>query len=158
MPTPTYTPLATVTLGGSAATVTFSSIPATYRDLILVTENTRSTSTNTRARFNSDTGSNYSYVTMTGDSSGAASSAATTNAVIICPTTTGTQLGILQIMDYSATNKHKTALSRASTGTVEVTALANRWANTAAITSIQVLTGAGTFQTGSTFSLYGIAS
>ena len=45
MPTPTYTPLATVTLGTSAASVTFSSIPATYRDLILIFDGTGSGST-----------------------------------------------------------------------------------------------------------------
>jgi hypothetical protein len=36
MPTSTYVALATTTLGATAASVTFSSIPATYRDLLLV--------------------------------------------------------------------------------------------------------------------------
>jgi hypothetical protein len=32
----TYTPIASITLGATATSVTFSSIPSTYTDLILV--------------------------------------------------------------------------------------------------------------------------
>jgi hypothetical protein len=57
MPTPTYTPLATVTLGTTAASVTFSSIPATYRDLIFVLSGLGG-SANITLRYNGDSGSN----------------------------------------------------------------------------------------------------
>ena len=60
MPTPTYTPLATVTLGTAASSVTFSSIPATYRDLILVVNATTSADGIPSLRFNGDSGNNYS--------------------------------------------------------------------------------------------------
>ena len=40
----TYEPIATTTLGSAQATVTFSSIPGTYTDLVLIT-NSRSDST-----------------------------------------------------------------------------------------------------------------
>jgi len=74
MPTPTYTPLATVTLGSTAASVTFSSIPATYRDLILIITAQRTGSpVNVGMRFNGDSGSNYSSVFMTGTGSSAIS-------------------------------------------------------------------------------------
>jgi hypothetical protein len=64
---------------------------------------------------------------------------------------------ITQIMDYSATDKHKTLLSRKNTSSVVVNAQAGRWANTAAITSIVCTVDSGaTFSSGSTFSLYGV--
>jgi hypothetical protein len=64
MPTPTYTPLATVTLASTASSVTFSSIPATYRDLVVVHNNfgTVNNDANSNFRFNGDSGSNYSRV------------------------------------------------------------------------------------------------
>jgi len=75
MPTPTYTPLATVTLGSATSSVTFSSIPATYRDLILIFDGTRTGNNNVQYRFNSDTGTNYSTVIAAGNGSGTTSSA-----------------------------------------------------------------------------------
>jgi hypothetical protein len=68
MPTPTYIPLATVTLGSADSSVTFSSIPATYRDLILVLNGTRSTTSGVRARANADAGANYPMVYMDAES------------------------------------------------------------------------------------------
>lgn len=164
MPTPTYTPLATVTLGTAAASVTFSSIPATYRDLIVVFAGAATgTPTNTLIRLNSDTGSNYSSVMARGNGSNAASSSTTTTGAwfIMQGETLGTAQSnaIGQIMDYSATDKHKTILSRANNNntagpSVEMTA--SRWANTAAVTAVQVYVLSNNFASGSTFSLYGV--
>jgi peptide methionine sulfoxide reductase MsrA len=160
MPTPTYTPLATVTLASSASSVTFSSIPATYRDLILVFVGTPSTDTYARVRFNGDTGSNYNYVFMYGDGSTAVSSAFASQTFGYTGNTDAA-IGntIVQIMDYPATDKHKTYLSRNMSSSGGLTmATAGRWANTSVINSIQVSTNAGTFNSGFTFSLYGVIS
>jgi hypothetical protein len=63
---------------------------------------------------------------------------------------------IIQAMDYSATNKHKTFLIR-SGDKDEVWALAGRWASTSAITSLRILdTGGQTFDSGSTFTIFGV--
>ncbi len=157
MPTPTYTPLATVTLGASASSVTFSSIPATFRDLIVVLSVKSSGGNNlARARYNSDSGSNYSRVFMRGDGSSATSAAETdTGAFIADVDSTNFFVQTTSIMDYSATDKHKTSLSSTTRGD-RVQAFANRWANTAAITSVQVVISSNTFDAGSTFSLYGV--
>jgi hypothetical protein len=65
MPTSTYVALATTTLGATAASVTFSSIPATYRDLVLVYNGTTSANIGVDVEFNGDTNSaNYSRVFM----------------------------------------------------------------------------------------------
>jgi hypothetical protein len=159
MPTPTYTPLATVTLGSAVSSVSFASIPASYRDLIVVFAGTRTGTNNILFRFNSDTGSNYNWIVANGNGSTTVSVAETVSSI---PTgyyniATDAQMNVIfQVMDYSATDKHKTALSRSSQGGAGVAMVGGRWANTAAITTIQVLTGDANFGSGSTFSLYGV--
>jgi hypothetical protein len=155
-----------VTLGTSAASVTFSSIPATYRDLILVVADLSATASNTLyARVNGDTGSNYSNVVALGDSTGAVSLSSSSNsngffmgAAYQGLPTSGSSQSILQIMDYSATDKHKTGLSRyGSAGKSEVDMAASRWANTAAVTSLVLrIAPSGSFNSGTSFSLYGV--
>ena len=167
MPEQTYRPLATVTLGSSASSVTFSSIPATYRDLIVVANFTQTDTTTAAIRFNSDTGSNYSYVSMTGSGAGALSSQGSGQDLIFIPfftTSASSQaFSFSQVMDYSATDKHKTVLTRDLTtrttdSLLATVSQANRWANTAAITTLQVFMRAGNFNAGGRFDLYGIAS
>jgi hypothetical protein len=156
MPTPTYTPLATVTLGGTASSVTFSSIPATYRDLICVV-NAGCNGSNITARLNGDSGSNYSYVYMFGNGSTATSAAGTLTQMQGAGMANSlTQMSIFSLFDYSATDKHKTAFFRDSVPSLSVSVWANRWANTAAVTSIVFGTTNNPYIAGSTFSLYGV--
>ena len=158
MPTPTYTALATKTLTGTASSVTFSSIPATYRDLVLVCDYTGSTTAFVILRYNGDTGANYSRVTMIGNSGGAQSLTAT-NITVGAMYSANRNTTVFQVLDYSATDKHKSSVQRDSNaGQSEVVASAARWANTAAINSISLTPASGTLSSGSTFSLYGIIS
>jgi hypothetical protein len=158
LPTPTYTPLATVTLSTAAASVSFSSIPATYRDLILVSQGTVATASNISLRFNGDTGSNYSYVYMFGSGTSTASAAGTDSAILGGGFNSSViSQAIFQVMDYSATDKHKTTLNRTDEPNGAAYAWAGRWANTAAITTLLVrMTNGGNFNSGTTFSLYGV--
>jgi len=156
MPTNTYTPLATVTLGGTDADITFGSIPATYRDLVLIVQGKTTANVAFYARFNSDsTSANYPRVGMAGYGSTAASFSGTEPGIQASFGTTA-NTWILNVMDYSVTDKHKTVLSRLGKDTEEVNAIATRWANTAAITSVQFITASSTFAAGTTFSLYGV--
>ncbi len=156
MPTNTYTPLATVTLTTTDSDITFSSIPNTYRDLVLVVRGTTTAGVALYARFNSDsTSANYPRVGMAGYGSTAASFSGTEPGIQAAFLTTA-NTWILNVMDYSASDKHKTVLSRLNQDTSEVNAIATRWANTAAITSVQFITASSTFAAGTTFSLYGV--
>ena len=165
MGSPTYIPLANITLTGSDGSITFASIPQTYRSLVLVCNFQNSgTASATRLQVNGDTGANYNGVWMTGTGSAANSGSESnqTSARLfganVGPTNTFTNVGILHFMDYSTTDKHKTVLTRYGSASTETQATASRWANTAAITSITVFDILGqTYQTGSTFALYGIA-
>jgi hypothetical protein len=158
MPTPTYQPLATITLGASTTSVTFSSIPATYRDLILIFDGANTAGiTDLYIRLNGDsTSGNYPGVRMSGDGSNPSSTTANTTAMRVGFISTGRTNAIIQIMDYSATDKHKTVLSRSNIPTSTVDANVGRWANTAAITSVNIF--GGTLASASTVSLYGITS
>jgi hypothetical protein len=163
MPTPTYTPLATVTLGTAAASVTFSSIPATYRDLILVIQATTSSDALPWLRFNSDTGTNYGYVQMTGSPTVSSSANTFDRSYLLDGSVKANNPFFAQgsVMDFSATDKHKTMLVRSgmllsATDQSAVYASAHRWANTAAITTVLVSLTAGNYNSGSTFNLYGV--
>jgi hypothetical protein len=165
MPTATYTALATVTLGSSVGTVTFSSIPATYRDLVLVIAAANTSDSNNGIRFNSDSGSNYSRQFLGANGVGAFSANTSTSTGFqydnfgYTTTTLGNTNHLIQIMDYSATNKHKTILTRANRAGDTIDTLSGRWGNTSAITSVVVYSISGfNFSANSRFDLYGIAS
>ena len=164
MPTNTYTALATLTLTGTDSEVVFTSIPASYRDLVLVVDQKIDTG-ETEVRFNTDDGSNYSTVTMRGGADSSYYSTTYTTTGLRPQNSAGGTNGLfqLQIMDYSATDKQKITLLRSGNGsssaTTSVQAHAVRWANTSAINRIRCTAiGGGTYQVGSTFSLWGIAS
>lgn len=161
MPTPTYDLIASNVLSSSASSVTFSSIPATYRDLVLVIQNSTSSGSYLFYRINGDTGSNYPAVYMTGN--GSSSSSSTNNfSYADLSFGIGTPEGatvISNFMDYSVTDKHKTILSRTSKASAGVAAGVHRWANTSAINTILITQlGFGDFASGSSFYLYGIVS
>lgn len=168
MATATYIALANLTLTGTDSSITFSSIPATYRDLVLVisaASDDAATADNIGVYFNSST-SNYSTVRMLGTGSTTISGTApvsTRIAQITVPAANLTgQFGsaIINVMDYSATDKHKTVLVRSNTPGDQTHAAAGRWADTSAITSVTIDLYASTdnFISGSTFALYGIVS
>jgi hypothetical protein len=159
------TALATITLGSAQSTVTFSSIPATYRDLRVVITRLSNTNANIYPnRINGDAGGNYSYVGMGGTGSSANSSSGSSNNSVnlelnTFSTTTLEVVTTIDYLDYSATDKHKTVLSRNNNGGTSgggTDAIANRWASTAAITSLSFSMNTNTFSAGSVFSLYGI--
>ena len=154
--TPTYIPLATTTLASVASSVTFGSIPATYRDLILVVNAQASADSLAFIEFNSDTtAGNYYFVYTLGNASTGVSGSGDAFPLMPFNSTTYSQT-MVQVMDYSASDKHKTSLVRDSESGGVVVMRAVRWANTAPITSLKFKTGSGNSAVGSTFSLYGI--
>ena len=146
----TYTLIGSTTLASAASSVTFSSITQDYRDLVLVVSANRSA----YVQINGDTGANYPYVfiygLISGTSTFAGASANTSTSFVFYSES------VVQIFDYSATDKHKSVLNRSGSSTI-VEARANSWANTDAVTSLLIYANVDTFDTGSTFYLYGIA-
>lgn len=161
MATPTYTPLANITLGSAASSIVFGSIPSTYRDLVVVLVGQGSTTLQGRIRLNGDTGSNYNYQRMSGNGSSPSALAQSSqtfgyvSAIAQATSTSALQMKI-NIMDYSITNKQTTMISRADNANNGTDTFVNRWANTSAVTSVTILTSTGDWSAGTTAAIYGI--
>ena len=173
--TNSFESIATVTIGsGGSATATFSSIPSTFKHLqirsIARTANAAK-SEDIVAQFNSDTGANYVQHLLVGNGSTAASYSATGQNYIKGVTYgTGTTAsanifgaGVLDILDYTNTNKNSTIRSLAAMDLNEASTFAQMqywsglWLNTAAITSITMKCASGAnISEYSSFALYGV--
>lgn len=160
----TYEPIATTTLGSNAADYTFSSIPGTYTDLIVVCSNLKNTTANTLClRFNSDTGTNYSWTTIGAGPSSTASQRTTNDSRGVAiggyieglsSSNPGVYIG--QVLNYSNSTTYKTCLGRGNNAAQDVEGIAGLWRSTSAITSITVRPSGGNMITGTVLSLYGI--
>jgi len=122
----TYEPISTQTLGTATATVTFSSIPQTYTDLVLIVNHSVTTGNpSIHGRFNSDTGSNYSRTRLLGNGSTAVSTRGTSQTFLGLATGAGsstTREGIMicNVFNYANATTYKTCITRnnaASLGT-----------------------------------------
>lgn len=160
----TYEPIATTTLGSAQADITFTSIPGTYTDLVLVLNGTTNTA-NGRTMYgqiNSDTASNYSATLLAGDGTTASSSRASNQTfmylAVITPSGSSPAMCIMNINNYANSTTNKTILSRASNVPDNaVRAYVNLWRKTPeAITSIKLYLNADSFGTGTVATLYGI--
>jgi hypothetical protein len=163
--------IAKQTLSGNTATVTFSDIPATYTDLLLVCSSRSARGTfyadDVRLRFNSSS-TGYSDRVLQGNAS-AATSYANTSAAHITAGYSTTSVSTsntfastaVYVPNYAgSTNKSVSSESvvEHNSGTANETyiiASAGLWANTAAITTIELF-GVANFVSGSSFFLYGI--
>lgn len=169
----TYTLIASNTLSSSAASVTFSSIPNTYTDLVLKISS-RAANTGTSANFtlavsmNGNSTNNHSYTVLraTGSTvnSFAGSSVTNINGVQSATAATANTFGSAEfyLPNYnSSTNKSVSFYSVAEDNTTSaaIRATAGLYNNTSAITSLVVWSQSGyDLDAGSSFFLYGIQS
>lgn len=168
----TYIPIASQTLTSSAASVTFSSIPQTYTDLVL----------RITARYNNSPGypydnlglqingitTGYSQTLLSGNGSTAGSNRQINGNHIYgfdVPTGNGTA-STFGSMEFYLPNYRVSANKVISNqGVGERNAIDSRlgfiaglWSNTAAITSLTLLPFTGAFDVGSSFHLIGISN
>ena len=169
--TPTsFESIATSTPNG-VSTVTFSSIPSTYKSLQIRINAIGSTGgVSYGIRFNGDSGNSYWSHFIQGSSNTATGATFTGNAfnrgylglIQSAGLADGGQgAGIVDIIDYSSTTKRKTGRVISGTDTnnlvpgyINLTSF--HWLNTAAITSIDIVTSNATFSTGCSIALYGV--
>ena len=155
----TYTPIASITLGAATSSVTFSSIPQTYTDLVCVINGKTTADANITVQFNSDTATNYSGTFLYGNGSTATSarqsSVASIGAGGISSASQEQGTNIIQIMNYANTTTNKTLLARANNSAF-VQLRVGLYRSTSAITSCTLNADGTTFMTGTTFNLYGI--
>jgi len=160
--------IATVTLSSSAASISFSSIPSTYTHLQLRGISKAASSGSPFAyqiRFNGDSAANYTYHRLIGNGSAASAVGTTGASQISCfyePTNEANVFagGVIDILDYTNTNKNtvvKTLGGYDANGSGYATFFSGVWLNTAAITSITLITESATNTAQySSFALYGI--
>jgi len=163
--------IATTTVGSGGTTpITFSNIPQTYKHLqiriLARTTNTSGVNWIFPTRFNGDTGSNYTYHGLRGDGASAVSYAGTSQTSTLAVNSgddanslLGWGVGVVDILDYSNTNKHKTIRTLSGfeeNGSGMVDLISGVWMSTSAITSISIAAGTGSFREYSSFALYGI--
>ena len=163
----TFTPITSTTLSSDQPSFTFSSIPSTYTDLVIVTNN-RLTSTGLGFLLNINGGStSLSY--QRGGSDGATTFTSNiTDRIDITGVGSGAGAGlfathILNVMSYANTNGYKTILfksNNASNSSVPGFVIfgVGNWHSTAAINAITFIPAAGNIASGSIFTLYGIAA
>lgn len=161
-------------LGSANATVTFSSISGSYNKLILQITARGDTAAQTigvNIQFNNDTGSNYDYERLVSSSAGVSRSggAAQTSGNLGNITAASGAAGqgssmTVELPDYANTTFRKQYKSSGgyrnvvdATGGYVNEQVAGNWRSTSAISEIDVLCATGNFNTGSIFTLYGIA-
>jgi hypothetical protein len=160
---PTYSSISTQTLTSTQATVTFSGIPSTYTDLILIIGGTNASNDQgivTRVGNGSiDTGSNYSSSYVFGDGSSSQSGRSTNETYIIAGRmNTSSSVSIIHYMNYSNTSTNKVVLGRGN-DTIYVLHHIGLWRSTVAINTLNVFNlSSVSFAAGTVLTLYGIAA
>lgn len=170
-----YESIATATGTGSSGTITFSSIPSTYKHLQLriLDKTTRTASFGSNdgyLQFNGDTGSNYSYHYLIGDgSSASAAGGASQTSMRIARIDQSSYSGlsnimataIIDIIDYASTSKNKTVryMSGNDTNAVgdgQVNLGSGAWLSTSAVNQVSIFVSGTNFTTSTVIALYGI--
>lgn len=163
--TASYESIATTTVGsGGASSISFSSIPSTYKHLQLrVITGSNPGGYNSGLRFNSDSGSNYYGHALygSGSTAGSFSLGSQTFASISFNGISNTEFSptIVDILDYTNTNKNKVIRSltgRNNNASGDIYLMSGSWGNTNAITDITIVAPSATFIQYSSFALYGI--
>ncbi len=177
----TFDSIATTTLSSSASTVTFSSIPATYKHLqvrvLAQTDRGTYPLDEMKVTFNSDSGSNYSWHNMqtdprqanSSDVTAAAGATQTSIQQLALSSSVASNVfaaGVLDVLDYASANKNKTvryfggasANGYTSSYTTSLGFFSGLWMNSGtAISSMTFsVTHGSMFTQHSSFALYGI--
>lgn len=172
----TYIKIASQTLAATSSTVTFSNIPQGYTDLRIVVVGNQYTSASYgdfNMRFNSDSGSNYSYYAMYSNTTNGTTPIANAYAANQTSFNVGKMVdftagnltwvsnSIIDIFSYTNTNAHKTILISNSminsTDYSYVAKFVETWRNTSAVTTISFhAISDPPFNVGTSFIIYGI--
>jgi hypothetical protein len=175
--TNSYESIATVTVSSNQATISFTSIPSTFKHLQIrgiARTNTGTSLQDVRIRFNSDTASNYSSHKLYGDGTGAYASGNASQTSGFSGLAVDGGIGasfisasVIDILDYTSTTKAKTVRvlsgndSNTSTAVGYLQYGSSAWyKNTSSVyesvSNIDLTLTANSFAQYSQFALYGI--
>ena len=150
----------------SGSSVTFNSIPSTYKHLqIRFLSYTTSGADYPFIRFNSDSGSNYVIHRLYGNPPDAVANSGTAQTSIATSQNTVVNyplVGVIDIIDYASSSKNKTVrifsgFNTNNSSSQRIQLFSGLWLNTNAITSITVANNASeSWASGTSIALYGI--
>lgn len=154
----TYDKIATYTIPSTTGSYTFSSIPSTYDDLVLVAS--VGGSSTIYVRFNSDSGNNYSQTQLWGNAGGSVytqrTGLLTSLEFLQQSATVGRTSGMMNIFNYANNSLKKSTLAFCQLNDYQrIYSFANTYHSTTTISSITLFAGTN-MATNSTFTLYGI--
>jgi hypothetical protein len=164
----TYTLISSVTVGaGGAANIEFTSIPATYTDLLMKISS-RGTGTNALGGYYYDVTFNNTSANRTGRYLQKLDSTPSSGSYTLWGLSSPTDFtastfanGELYIPNYASSNYKSAQLDSVNENnstTQRITLSAGLWSDAAAITSIKLVQGNGNFDQYSTAYLYGISN
>ena len=164
-----YESIASVTAAGGETSLTFSSIPSTYKHLQVrwVNQLSAAGSTGIWFRPNNDSGANYAYHQLTGNGTAASAQGNTSSSIGMIAASFGynanyKNVGVFDLIDYASTTKYKTGRAfsgfedNSGTATSTLRLTSSLWMSTTAVSSLVVYMNTDAFMAGSTFALYGI--
>jgi hypothetical protein len=163
-----YESIATANGTGSSGTITFSSIPATYKHLqiryIARTDFATAGADFLYSLNGNTTNSNYAYHRLGGEGSVAFAQSATSSRLVGINngSSAGANMyavGIMDILDYADTNKNRTIRNLVGSdrnGSGVVAMYSNLYMSTTAVSSISLITENGNWTALTSFALYGI--
>lgn len=154
----TYVALDKVTVTGSSTpSITFSSIPQTYTDLVVIARGSAGSGANCYIRFNGDTANNYSATYISGNGTNTESGRNSNSNAGYIGAFYGNSMCITHVMNYTNTTTYKSFLSRQGDAAQFTRLYVDMWkATPQAITSLTMFGAEQNFDVGTTFELYGI--
>jgi hypothetical protein len=169
-----FEPIQTLTAAGGETSLSFTSIPSTYKHLQIrgISRDTTASTGDSAVvlQLNSDTGSNYSThrVNTYGATPSINVQGFANYPYVFLPaqpndstTANAFMAVIIDIHDYASTTKNKTVRLVGGTETNQTSSSGNgfgsgAWYSLSAVTSVQIKANTTSFKSGSTFALYGI--
>jgi hypothetical protein len=167
MATNTYVAIETKTITSTVTEVTFTAIPQTYTDLVLIASPKCDTTRDLQIRVGNgtlDTDNNYSTIAGWASTTTAGSNKLQ-NATYMygnyyagATATAGQNHRTYHFNNYSNTTTFKSVLERSSTASLGSDMLVGTWRSTSAINTISIFPLSGNIVADSVFTLYGIAN
>lgn len=157
----TYVAIQTINLTSDASSVSFTGIPQTFNDLILVASiKCNTTDTNIKIQMNNDTSSSYSLTYIGGNGTSTESGRASNQTSMDTAYQKANVWGniVYNFNNYTNTTNNKAVVSRSSNASSLTAAYVGLWRKTEAITSIKLISSTTNISSGSNFTLYGIGS
>lgn len=154
----TYEPIATTTLGTAANSISLSSIPSTYTDLVVIFNGANAAADDFILRYNNLSTGLYSTTQLIGDGTSGASIRSTSVGQIQLGYGTANYINsaFINIFNYADTGVYKTALINYNNTNDFTRRTVALWRSTAAINQITIQRASGNMNAGTSLTLYGI--